>query len=160
MRRKLKRKNKNMKSSIYMNAIESYNESLNSLKNDEKEEGNLRYGIYKQPLKDGVLAFRIEDAFKRDDFMTKSRLLLKTNPPNLVFEDNDGSEVKISLTEDVSSDLESTLSVINKAYKGIQNKKVARIKDINYYLENWREIPVNTIILIIATLALIISLNI
>ena len=124
--------------------------------NDEKEEGNLRYGIYKQPLKEGVVAYRIEGLFKEDDFKVKNRFALKKDPPVLIIEDDKGVEASFSLTENVSIDLEKSLKVLNRGYLGIQNRRKKRIKDIFTIHKNWREWPVDTILLFLCFIALLV----
>lgn len=126
--------------------------------NDSKEEGNLRYGIYKQPLDDGMLAWRIEGLYKKDDFSTKNVLTLKKEPPILILEDNNGNKAKFTLTKNVSQDLEKSLRVLNKAYNGQKNKKKIKIEDLKNIKNNWRQWPIDTVLFFVAIVLFIITL--
>lgn len=123
--------------------------------NDIKEEGNLRYGLYKQPLVDGALGWRIEGLYKKDDFKVHNMMKLKKEPPVLVFEDDKDNKVEFLLTENVSQDLEKSLRNLNNGYKGIQNRRKMKIKDIKNIKKNWKEWPVDTVLVFIFLLVLI-----
>ena len=128
------------------------------LSNDIKEEGNLRYGIYKQPLKDGLLAWRIDGLYKKDEFKTKNSLKLRKEPPILVLEDDAGNKVNFVLTKTASKDLADSLKILNDAYNGKPNKRKMKIKDIKNITKNWKEWPIDTVMISIATISLIIVL--
>lgn len=123
--------------------------------NDVKEEGNLRYGLYKQPLVEGSLGWRIEGLYKKDDFKIKNVIKLKKDPPVLILEDDKNNKVEFVLTENVSRDLEESLRVLNNGYRGIQNRRKMKIKDIKNIKKNWKEWPVDTVLIAIFLLVLI-----
>lgn len=125
---------------------------------DKKEEGNLRYGVYKQPLKKGLLAWRIDGLFKKDDFKTKNFVGLKMSPPKLIVEDEEGQRAEFILTKKMTEDLTESLNVLNDAYKGFPNRKKVRLKDLKNIRENWREWPLDLFLLLVATVAFIVSL--
>ena len=80
------------------------------------------------------------------------------SPPKLIVEDEEGQRAEFILTKKMTEDLTESLNVLNDAYKGFPNRKKVRLKDLKDIRENWREWPLDLFLLLVATVAFIVSL--
>lgn len=122
---------------------------------DIRNEKGREYGVYTQPLEDGIISYRIDGLYNKKGKPNNSITLLKT-PPTLVFANNTGEEAHFTLTKKVTEDLSKSLDILDKKYKNIPIEENFTLKDaLNRSILDW---PMKILVTIVAVLILAITL--
>ena len=125
------------------------------LSDDVRNEEGKEYGIYTQPLEDGIISYRIDGLYNDKGKINNSISLLK-NPPILVFANNSEEEVHFTLTKKVTEDLSKSLDILDKKYKNIPIEEKFTLKDaLNRNILDW---PMKILVTIAAVLVLVITI--
>lgn len=125
------------------------------LSDDVRNEGGKEYGVYTQPLENGIISYRIDGLYNKKGKVNNSMSLLK-NPPILVFANNSEEEVYFTLTRKVTEDLSRSLDILDKKYKNIPIEEKFTLKDaLNRNILDW---PMKLLVTIAAILILTITL--
>lgn len=122
---------------------------------DIRNESGKSYGVYTQPLEDGIISYRIDGLYKDNSKLNRSMSLIK-NPPTLVFANNSGEGVNFTLTKNVTEDLSKSLDILNKRYNNIPIEEKFTLKDA--LSKNILEWPMKILVTIFATVVLAIAL--
>lgn len=134
--------------------------TIEDAKNDNVLQESLEETIVDQ-LEDGLLVYQLRNLWDEKGKI-KDKKEMKKDPPTIHFFLPTGEELVMVVTENVARDLKYKMKTVENAYYGIVKKKRLKVNELKDFFKNfgtrWKEISVDTLLLILILIVFIISL--